>query len=394
MKKITKLTALVAALSLTLVLAACQNPASDETTKEETKVTQPAPAPVPKTYTVTFNTNGGSIVDSQTVTEGSKASRPAEVTKTVNGETSYIFDNWYTSTDGGTTLSATAFDFNIPVTANTVLYAKWTEKSIWEYTKADSEEKAVGDIVFTNGKCISYVDFNNLNSSVRDALKNKAMSVIFYKGTELNDGDDTTTVRTLGVGLKHLKSNENKRWLYFNTLEDHADGYDVMITDLLCDPDDYNSRPKSLTPQFTGNKKRNGSDNLQKLIGTENINDGNDESKYPILYFAKNYGTANNLTNYENGWYLPTIAELYQLYKCINDGTDISAISKNCGGDDFPKTRYTSDDLFWSSSQATYTNEDNTPSNIYVYVFSFGSKQWFPERKFAQYCSACAIREF
>ena len=392
MKKITKFTALVVALSLTLVLAGCQNPASDETTKEETKVTQPAPAPVPKTYTVTFITNGGSTVDSQTVTEGNKASRPAEVTKAVNGETSYIFDNWYTSTDEGITLSATAFDFNTPVTANTVLYAKWTEKSIWEYTKADSEEKAVGDIIFTNGKLISYVDFNNLNSNVQDALKSKAMAIIFYKGTELNDGDDTSTTRTLGVGLKHLKHNENKRWAYFNDSSDHADGY-VMISELLCDPDDYTSNRKSLTPQFTGNKKRNGSNNLQKMSENTDINDANDESKYPVLYFAKNYGTRNNLTNYENGWYLPTIAELYQIYKCINDGIDISAISKNCGGDDFPKSKDDTADIFWSSSQATFI-DNGTPTTYYVYAFSFGYKQWFRDRKFVDYYAACAIREF
>ena len=41
MKKITKLTALVAALSLTLVLAGCQNPASDSKPEEETKTAQP-----------------------------------------------------------------------------------------------------------------------------------------------------------------------------------------------------------------------------------------------------------------------------------------------------------------------------------------------------------------
>ena len=101
MKKITKFTALVAVLSLTLVLAGCQNPASDETPKEEPKVTQqaptpapaPAPAPAPNSFTVTFNTNGGTTVASQTVTEGNKAVRPeSNPTKESTVSTSFSFE--------------------------------------------------------------------------------------------------------------------------------------------------------------------------------------------------------------------------------------------------------------------------------------------------------------
>ena len=53
MKTITKLTALVAALSLTLVLAGCQNPASDSKPEEETKSAQPGTTAAP----VQQNTN-------------------------------------------------------------------------------------------------------------------------------------------------------------------------------------------------------------------------------------------------------------------------------------------------------------------------------------------------
>ena len=60
MKKITKLTALVAVLSLTLVLAGCQNPASDTNPAEETKTSQPGttpPAPAPAAPAVTTSSN-------------------------------------------------------------------------------------------------------------------------------------------------------------------------------------------------------------------------------------------------------------------------------------------------------------------------------------------------
>lgn len=50
----------------------------------------------PKTFTVTFDTDGGSTVAAQTVKEGEKATRPANPTKT-----DFEFDNWYTAKTGG-----------------------------------------------------------------------------------------------------------------------------------------------------------------------------------------------------------------------------------------------------------------------------------------------------
>ena len=42
-------------------------------------------------YTVTFDTDGGSAVDAQTVEEGSYATRPAEDPE----KEGYVFGNWY-----------------------------------------------------------------------------------------------------------------------------------------------------------------------------------------------------------------------------------------------------------------------------------------------------------
>ncbi|MBR4567499.1 InlB B-repeat-containing protein [bacterium] len=47
----------------------------------------------PKTYTLTFDSQGGTEVTSQTVVEGQTRSRPDNPTKT-----NWTFDNWYTST--------------------------------------------------------------------------------------------------------------------------------------------------------------------------------------------------------------------------------------------------------------------------------------------------------
>lgn len=68
-------------------------------------------------YTVTFNSNGGSAVASQTVKKNARASRPADPARS-----GYTFDGWYTAANGGT-----QFDFNTAVTANITLYARWSE---------------------------------------------------------------------------------------------------------------------------------------------------------------------------------------------------------------------------------------------------------------------------
>ena len=70
--------------------------------------------------TVTFNSNGGSAVTSQSVVYGGKATAPTAPTKT-----GVTFGGWYTSNDSGVTLSATAYDFDSAVNSDLTLYAKW-----------------------------------------------------------------------------------------------------------------------------------------------------------------------------------------------------------------------------------------------------------------------------
>ena len=67
-------------------------------------------------YTVSFNTDGGSSVSSQTVDHGSKASKPTS-DPTKEG---YVFVNWYTDTNYNT-----LFDFNTEITSDTIIYAKF-----------------------------------------------------------------------------------------------------------------------------------------------------------------------------------------------------------------------------------------------------------------------------
>lgn len=70
-------------------------------------------------YTVTFNSNGGTAVNSQTVPHGSKATDPGSISKT-----GYTFNYWCSDS-----ALNTRFDFNIPITSNITLYAKFTINS-------------------------------------------------------------------------------------------------------------------------------------------------------------------------------------------------------------------------------------------------------------------------
>ncbi len=77
------------------------------------------------TYTVTFDTQGGSTVAPATVNAGSTATRPADPTRT-----DYIFGGWFKEA-----ACTNGWNFNTDVVnSNTSLYAKWTEKSANTYT--------------------------------------------------------------------------------------------------------------------------------------------------------------------------------------------------------------------------------------------------------------------
>lgn len=69
------------------------------------------------TFDVTFNSNGGSAIATQTVVDGDPAVEPDPAPS----RTGYSFDGWFS--DSGLN---TAYDFATPVTAATTLYAGWT----------------------------------------------------------------------------------------------------------------------------------------------------------------------------------------------------------------------------------------------------------------------------
>ncbi|MDR3262762.1 MAG: NEAT domain-containing protein [Clostridiales bacterium] len=70
-----------------------------------------------KSYTVHFNTDGGSVIaDAESDKKTGKVARPNDPTKG-----GFTFDDWYTEAAGGT-----VFDFDTVISAETTLYARYT----------------------------------------------------------------------------------------------------------------------------------------------------------------------------------------------------------------------------------------------------------------------------
>ena len=113
MKNLTKYFFILAAMGLAFSFASCKLEFHGDVTY----------------YTVTFDSKGGSDVKSQKIESGKKATRPDDPTKDETETEEFIFDGWYTSTDGGTTFSDTAFNFDTAIEKDITLYAKWKEDS-------------------------------------------------------------------------------------------------------------------------------------------------------------------------------------------------------------------------------------------------------------------------
>ncbi len=94
-------------------------------------------------YTVTFNTNGGSTVSSQSVKKGSSATNPGEPTKD-----GYKFQGWYKDSD-----LSSLYNFSTSISKDTTIYAKWTK--VYTVTFDTGEGPSVDPVVVETGKAVN-----------------------------------------------------------------------------------------------------------------------------------------------------------------------------------------------------------------------------------------------
>ena len=109
---------------------------------EKFTVNYTAPA---ATYTVSFDTDGGSAVTAQSIEAGQKATKPADPTKD-----GFDFKGW--------TLNGSAYDFNSAVNSNITLVATWEKKQVapTTYTVSFDANGGTGTMADVTGVTSSY----------------------------------------------------------------------------------------------------------------------------------------------------------------------------------------------------------------------------------------------
>ena len=339
MKTITRFAAVIFAAAILLGLAGCKKDADPKT--EEPEIVY---------YTVSFDSDGAGEVESQKVEKGKVVVKPADPTK--EGYGSY---DWMNGEE--------VFDFTSTVTSDLSLKVKW-----YVGTKKPNEAKAVKDIVFEDNSAIPYTTELTLS----EEQKKNVIAVIFYAGSDT----DILGVRTLGMGVK--QPDEEKSWVQTNTVQ----GYDTKIEGLVCESSV--SGPTAITDidvTFTGTI--NGKTSLTTLKNS--VSDYSAEN-YPAWGWVENYGITYNLSEANReGWYLPSIAELYVL--CKNQNM-MNTIITSVGGTGFIYDNQEDGDygFYFTSTQGS--------ANNWNYEIGFRLSEISSNSGKTNDCHVCAIREF
>lgn len=82
-------------------------------------------------YTVTFDSDGGTAVDAQTIEYGGKATEPTAISKATDPTYSYKFLGWFNGD--------TEFNFNTEIHENVALKAHWSNIPNYDYALANSQ---------------------------------------------------------------------------------------------------------------------------------------------------------------------------------------------------------------------------------------------------------------
>ena len=252
-------------------------------------------------------------------------------------------------TTGGTepTASSTEYKVAISVTEAVTLKAIAVKDGMNDSAVASvsytiyTPKYSVGDFVLKDGSMLSK---DNTPES------NKVAAVIVRA--------DTLTKPALGVGIVHSISGIGIAWC-----TESAAGYSTNITALVGD---------ETSGYMDGS---DGWEKLKKACSDAASNPGN----YPAWNYSLTYAKNNGLTgDLAEGWYLPTLAELYTIYQ--NKTTVDTSLSK-AGGSTFATANY------WSCCQYPYNYSAARVLGFYSGSMSHGNKG-------SNYFCVCSVRAF
>ena len=245
--------------------------------------------------------------------------------------------------------------YAVETTNVTVSYGESSATTTLKVIESVASSYAVGDIILTDGTKVSVA---NVETYTIDE-NNKPIGVVAM----ISDVYGVPTPKVIGL----QKSASTLEWA-----PDDTKGYNTMFTNIICTPSQTDTGA-ALTATFTGDTY--GSDNWAEICDVDPEGTQDPATNYPAFNFANTYGTTAGLkgTDYENGWYVPSLAELCEVYK--NKEVIQTSLTKANGF-----TIGTS--YYWSSSQsasyrftayqvafyAGYVNYDVKYDDYYVFV--------------------------
>ena len=175
-------------------------------------------------------------------------------------------------------------------------YAKWSDQQYFG-TKAPTEARAVGDIIFTDGSACPYT------ATLTDEQKSQAVAVIFYAGTEGEYYYQYLGTTPRGVAL-NITDTEYKKAV------SDAQGWDYLNNTswLYLQNWDYENKGHMVYDDSNASYLYDGLQVRDYL--KENFTDY--PSNYPGCAYCEEYN--KNEATFNKDWYMPSFAELDCLF--------------------------------------------------------------------------------
>ena len=263
-------------------------------------------------YWVTFNTTGGSMVASRSVTKGDTLDLSGVTPPT---RTSYSFKGWSTTADGVNVVTS------IAPTADTTLYAVWEGDDVkymvvyWGENADDTNYSALATATLT-GKVGSTVTLN----ATTGALPNSVSDRQHFKFSS----SDSATIRADGSSVLNVYFSRNSYKLTFreytggffsgsyHTVATITAKYNASIFAEFGKPPfntTYNGRAWECTDSSKYNYALQTLDRMPGFDATFNLYDKSSNKLKTIYYYVQNVGTTVNSSRW------PTSTANFSLYK-------------------------------------------------------------------------------
>jgi len=301
------------------------------------------------TYTVSFNSNGGSSATDQTVTyAGAYGALP------VTTRTGYTFNGWYTAASGGTKVESTT---SVTMTADHTLYARWTPVAY-----AVACDLAGGTVATAN--VTSYTI-----ETETFTLVNPTKAGYTFNGWKLPDADDSTAVasKQIAKGTTGDLSFVAVWTAATYTVSFNSNGGSSATDQTVTYAGAYGALPVTTRTGYTFNGWYTAASGGTKVESTTSVTMTADHTLY-AQWTLKQY-TVTYEANGGNGT-VPALKTVdYTTKITIESGSSLTYKGYVFNGWTFDGRNYNSGDLFTVTENVTFTA---SWSNLYTITFVAG----------------------